>query len=469
MSNNNNVSVPVPNAAPNSILLGVKDDSLTEAFTVREPIPQHVPKFYLRTEKGEVGKDVYGSTADLEEIYGSNTFNIRSKFFNHQTLGASRSLARSNSIVVQRVSGGTARNAGIMYKINVVKKTAANAVGAIDDQGKYIDPSNNNTSSDYYEVVWSKEELNKLPETIPAFSVSDTEAGTSVAIPVFFQQARDPGAYGNNLGNRMFGNFDEALDPRMLSIQKTLPFYMGLVTRPDAVTTGKLKPTLDGIRLSPVSWNPDAVDETTDLSMFIGDVLDEAYANNGDNGLPVRTGPLGMTKVMQDNVDAILEFLFSKEKASMTANTQAVVGPTAFGTGNGTTLPSGALPADLDKYFILTEKDGSKRPGTYKVEELGGRFVKNSKKVLADYITANPGATAVTGNVPDTTPPPSKPPVGASKSDYWVVNDGAGDVAEIWEVRRITRIALTLQSNSTDLDQFPYDHTNTLQIKGLKK
>jgi len=453
------VAVPVPNAAPNHIMLGVDDRSKPRKIRVLENIPQHVPKFYLRAEKGEVGKDYYGDKADLEDYLGSKTFNLLGKYANHQTVGATTALKNANSIVVQRVAGESARRAGVMLYVNVVKKTGANAVSAMGDNGEYIPPEQNDTSSDYYEVVWSKEELNAIPDVVPAFDDAAVEAGTSEPVPGIFLPAKDPGEYGNNLGNRMYGNVDEGFDPRMIGVQKTLPFFAGLVSRPDSITTGKLIPNVNSIKVNPVSWNPVAMDTTTNTSMYIEDVYNDSYHNDGTNGLPPEESPIGKVKVFQENIDAILEFLYGKEKAALLSEETGITGPDPIGTGIGTTLPT-PVEADIGKYFIITEEDGNNPAGTYYARLLEGRFVLAAETDVADYTTNNPGANAVAGNVPDTTPPPSFPPLGASKKDYWVVNDDAGNVAEIWTVKRETIVKMILDNSSISQDQFVYDHSN---------
>lgn len=92
----------IVNAAPMVIDQGTQD--LSTRLLPREPeaIPQHLPKFYLFTQKGPK-EPVLVVGSERDNIFGTESFNLRGKFANHATVVANLVNAEGNSTMVQRV------------------------------------------------------------------------------------------------------------------------------------------------------------------------------------------------------------------------------------------------------------------------------------------------------------------------------------------------------------------------------
>jgi hypothetical protein len=79
------MTTQIVNAAPMVIDRGTQD--LSTRSLPREPdaVPQHLPKFYLFTQKGPTEPTlVVGNERD--NIFGSDSFDIRGKYANHATV-----------------------------------------------------------------------------------------------------------------------------------------------------------------------------------------------------------------------------------------------------------------------------------------------------------------------------------------------------------------------------------------------
>ena len=70
----------IKNAAPQVINLGANDLSTRSLKPERDPIPQHLPLFYIQAQKGTTKRTLI-STAKLPLLYGTETFNVNGKYF----------------------------------------------------------------------------------------------------------------------------------------------------------------------------------------------------------------------------------------------------------------------------------------------------------------------------------------------------------------------------------------------------
>ena len=90
------------NASPQVIFLGTDDQSTRTILPTPEPIPQHCPIFYIMAKKGPTGRMLL-SQSKLTSIYGSETFDLNDKFYNHQTRFLQAVSSKSNNCMIQRL------------------------------------------------------------------------------------------------------------------------------------------------------------------------------------------------------------------------------------------------------------------------------------------------------------------------------------------------------------------------------
>lgn len=99
------------NAAPMVDDKGIRDNSTRERPPVPVQIPQHLPLFYIRAEKGPVGRFyVDHINQNIERIYGAETFKKGSKYFNHQTRFLAEAVKANNNCVIHRLVGKDAKD-----------------------------------------------------------------------------------------------------------------------------------------------------------------------------------------------------------------------------------------------------------------------------------------------------------------------------------------------------------------------
>lgn len=130
----------IKNGSPQFIALGADDQSKGVVTPSAEPIPQHCPLFYIFAKKGPTGRLLL-SGSKLTTIYGSETFDLNDKYYNHQTRFLQAVSGQANTCMVQRLvppDSGVNSNAAIY--IDMLEADIPNYLR--DKYGSYVtDPS----------------------------------------------------------------------------------------------------------------------------------------------------------------------------------------------------------------------------------------------------------------------------------------------------------------------------------------
>lgn len=126
----------IKNASPQVIFLGTDDKSTRTILPEPDPIPTHLPLFYIYAEKGPA-KRMLTTNAKFTTIFGSKTVDQNEKFFNHQTRFLYDILGQSNTCMVERLipdDAGVRANA-VIY-MDILKTKIPNYVR--DSYGGYV-------------------------------------------------------------------------------------------------------------------------------------------------------------------------------------------------------------------------------------------------------------------------------------------------------------------------------------------
>lgn len=100
MANDRNIL----NNTPRVVLNGIDDRSVPTIATTPQVFPIHLPLFYLQTQKGPDNDVVIvNNYNEAVSIFGEDTFNVKSDYFNHATALALRLLNLNNPIYIRRV------------------------------------------------------------------------------------------------------------------------------------------------------------------------------------------------------------------------------------------------------------------------------------------------------------------------------------------------------------------------------
>lgn len=204
--------------------IDVEDKSIY--IPVNEDIlPLHRPLYIMRTQKGPVGVPVWcESYTRAKKIFGSNTFNQRSKYFSPASYFLLQQL-QSNGAFIMRAGDDTANSARVFVELGVkadpeVPQYERDAYGKFvyDEEGKKI-ALESATATAGYQLIWravsTPADINSIDDGAwedlgPAQDPSDK---TITWYPMFSFLASNAGAWGNAFGFKLcFSNKDNSGD-----------------------------------------------------------------------------------------------------------------------------------------------------------------------------------------------------------------------------------------------------------------
>ena len=319
------------NAAPMINDLGTRDLSIRQVGTPTLNIPQHLPKFYLFAEKGPVGPYFVDFSANpITQIYGSNTFDTKSKYYTHQTVFANAAIANANNCVVHRVVAPDANDVAnltlyldvLPTEVTLLEKNSDGSL-KLDTNGNPIEAKDSNGDPiivNGYKVKWVIDH-----ESVPFGSyqvgLKTQRNGTqskngvqSIQYPIFEVAAHDVGEFGNNLAIRLFAGSTQdttiAFPTVTLNDGKLYPYFFKLYQLTNPVT-GSISAVLNSLSSEYVKvlLDPEGIDPISDSTVYIDKVISDYYI---DNDMYVTTG-LGKFYTYQSNLRELLEKFYTSE------------------------------------------------------------------------------------------------------------------------------------------------------------
>lgn len=318
------------NGAPHTQYLGVKDGSGGGQVYDPEVLPTHLPHVFIYAEDGPLTPQLVVGDS-LVNMYGSNTFDLRSKYATHATVLVNEVNARGNSIMVQRVKPLDANpNANVRISLDLLGpvtkdeyKRLSTGLYETDSLGRFI-PTGNSVSG--YIGKWVTEHIKPAADGSSSFGLGNERAGDQVdaatglqsrRIPMFDLEASNFGERGNNVGLRMWAptiRSSQPVDSTFITKDRAYPFRVACIRRADATSTAKVVTSNAAEQFVEVALKPGAVNTSYDKDMYIGDQFIDNYSDlDTSTGRPPKFGPFGRMHVYQDNVDAVLAKLYEAE------------------------------------------------------------------------------------------------------------------------------------------------------------
>lgn len=332
------------NAAPMIQQYGTEDLSTTRLPREAEVVAQHIPKFYLYTQKGPEDPNlVTGAEAKL--MYGDITFDERGPYHNHATAFANLAIANANSIMIERVKPTDANpNSKIelyldvlpLFELNIYERNEDGSFAIGVDGNKIISETLEATDVNPigYSCMWV---LKSVPDTahfgqltISTLGLQEvthtyedeeghtqTETVISKQYPILEMQASSFGAWSKNSGIRIWAPTvdDEFNIPRtMMDREKAYPYRLSVIRRVDVNSTPKAVPTMMGDQNTLFTWKPDVIDPSTDANLYLNDIFLDKYRNLSDPLFPKVYGDFGKIKVYQDNIDLLVTKFLDAER-----------------------------------------------------------------------------------------------------------------------------------------------------------
>lgn len=348
----------IRNAAPRSILRGIRDASGRPPVYEPEQIPSHLPHVYLFTERGPTMPQLT-SGDDMLRMYGKSTFDYRSKFANHQTVLANTVNAEGNKMMVQRVVPPDAGPPAslrlwcdIMPEMVAEYERAVDGTFILDGAGRKVPTGekiegyvlrwklsqvDNAESGDGSETAGSGTRITeddnlRLTEDGRFRVLESFVAGASVTVgemvngkgeqsmmyPIMDFEVDSFGSYGNRLGVRLSApttSSDIPVDDETLVEQMAYLYRIQFVERPQSNATPKILETLWGEQFVDFSFKEGVIDPRVEKELFIDDIVLPSYSQEAGAGFSEIRPPFGEIFVYHDYLEQILDLIHTSEKA----------------------------------------------------------------------------------------------------------------------------------------------------------
>lgn len=323
------------NAAPKAILHGIKDEGGSALPVVPEQLPTHLPHVFLYTSEGPEIEMVAGANALT--TFGSDVFELRSKFTTHQTVFANVFNKNANSMVIQRIKPTDANpEATLTLSVEVIKDTLK--VWERDLNGNVVydmngEPQQDGTNTTVgHKLRWIVAPATDAPPyqygerasyagtLTGSYEGDDGLGGTvtttteSVVYPILDFKVSSFGAHGNLKGIRLSAPTTKSSNPAdetTIEENKAFIYRIQMVKRTDERSSARTVTTLKGEQFLDFTLKADTV-TATGTFLGIEDVLLDAYRDL--NASPKQYGNFNDLVVYTDNIEQISKEIFELEQ-----------------------------------------------------------------------------------------------------------------------------------------------------------
>ena len=312
----------IKNAAPQVINLGANDLSTRSLKPERDPIPQHLPLFYIQAQKGTTKRTLI-STAKLPLLFGTETFNVNGKYLNHQTKLLTKIAGTGNSVMVKRIvpSDAGPRASAIIYA-DVLPTVVPNYLR--DSQGNIMyDVSNNprvNTTTPTvagHKIKFIKEyyKTNNIEMGLltPKAGTMKDGATTSQMYPIMEFVAAEQGEAYNNNGIVISSLYKDLVDNDIVQSTKSLVYRLSLVTRADKDSTPTVFRSLYGEPYVNVSLKDKVINPSTTARFDIKYMFDTMFYNEKDSLKDLKYNEYSGMYMYNNNLEVVNKLILAKE------------------------------------------------------------------------------------------------------------------------------------------------------------
>lgn len=331
------MTATIVNAAPMTQMLGTQDLSTRALVPEAEVLPQHLPKVYIYSKKGPTTPQLVAG-GSRSQMYGEDSFDLRMPWTTHATVLSNLLNAQGNAQIIQRIKptdSGPAASIRLYLDVlqTAIQTYERNFDGTLklDIDGRAIavgDPING------YKVKWVTKNVPAPARNVDnqgnVFYDQDNfgeeqvmpgdqvgGGGQSLRYPIMDIRVSDFGAYGNDIGLRIWAPTSSStmpIDTRILDNEKVYPFRMACVSRTNSLSTARLTAAASGDQFVNVCFKPNVIDRNTDSEMYVGDIFLNAYQDILNPNQPPKFGPFGELHLYDVNVDELVRMFYVAEQ-----------------------------------------------------------------------------------------------------------------------------------------------------------
>lgn len=318
------MTVSVLNGAPKAILKGIRDAGGGTLPVVAEMLPQSLPHLFLFTSEGVTEPQlVVGDSA--KTMFGSDVFELRTKYTTHQTVMASVFNKNANAMMIQRLRPADANpEATLTVSLEIVPETIptynrnADGTYALDANGAKVPDGNTIAGHMARFVIGSADSTagNVFGERAVKAGALTNAANTQAQVyPLFDIKVSSFGAHGNLKGMRLWAPTQRTTggtDTDTIDLNNAFMYRLQFVKRADDKSTAKVVPTLNNAQYVDFALKSGAVNSAVGTEVDIEEVVLPMYQDM--NSSPKRYGPFGEIHVYRDNIKTVSDMIYATEQ-----------------------------------------------------------------------------------------------------------------------------------------------------------
>lgn len=336
-------STRIVNAAPMVIARGIQDLSTRTPVVDEVGLPTHLVKTYLYTAWGPTDAQLV-SGASRTNIYGIDSFDMRSAYANHQTVLSNAISGAGSAQMIERVlPADVGPRSNLLLSLDVVASRVPvyerNADGTYVRDGVTGLPTQAQVGGVAQWVTghlakWSLSNISTLADEADFGQVSSS-AGTLLSLdatpvqgtkyPIAEIRASCYGARGNDAAVRLWAPTavsNNAVNSTLMENVGAYPFRLAVARRATAKDTAKVVPTQGGDQFVEFVLKSGAIDPVTNQEVSLSKVFPASYRNVDNAAAPIEFGDFGEMSLYTANIEQILATVFTDEAAATSVSSE---------------------------------------------------------------------------------------------------------------------------------------------------
>lgn len=306
--------------------LGTEDLSGRTLPRVPNQLPQHLPKIFLYAQKGDTGDQILVG-AERDKMYGTDTFDYRKPYANHQTVFSNGINAEGNACVyVRMVPKNAGPKSNFTLYIDVLPTTVdlyqRNSDGSIA-QNALGDPIVVGSAPGFkYKFVTTTKTTDLSlasgfgQATIVAGDQVDSVTGTiSQRYPILDSQVPSKGNWGNGVGLRVWSptSKTEVMPAQLMDKARAYPYRFAIINRKDELSTPVIQRTIFDESTVSFTFKDNAIDPLTDRDTSFTKNFITSYTNLKDIRYPKVYGDIEKIHLYKANLELLLTMFHGAE------------------------------------------------------------------------------------------------------------------------------------------------------------